>query len=160
MDDREFRRILGHFATGVAIVTAVESDVRVGATINSFSSLSLQPRLVLFSLQRSLRSLPVFERAARIGISILADDQRDISACFARAGADKWSAAPVLLGRSGAILIEGALAHLECERQSLVEGGDHTIVICRVLSAQAHHGDPLLYYQGGYIGGSASQAAS
>ncbi len=70
-DDREFRRVLGHFATGVVVLTAHHGDERVGVTVNSFSSLSLTPPLVLFSLTQNLRSLPVFQKAERIGINIL-----------------------------------------------------------------------------------------
>lgn len=150
-DDREFRRVLGHFATGVVVLTARHANVRAGVTVNSFASLSLRPPLVLFSLMQNLRSLQVFLNAERIGINILSADQQDVSHRFASAGADKWAGTSVRTGASGAILIDDALAHLECERHAVVDGGDHLIVICRVLAYRSHSGDPLMYFRGGYL---------
>lgn len=159
-DEREFRRVLSHFATGVVVVTACGGDERAGVTVNSFSSVSLQPQLVLFSLTRHLRSLPLFLESERIGINILSADQQDISRRFATAGVDKWAGTSVSAGNSGAVLIDDALAHLECERHSVVDGGDHLIFICRVLDFRANHGEPLLYFQGGYVSTGNSRAAS
>jgi flavin reductase (DIM6/NTAB) family NADH-FMN oxidoreductase RutF len=150
-DDREFRRVLGHFATGVVVLTARHADDRARVTVNSFSSLSLRPPLVLFSLMQNLRSLPVFLNAERIGINILSADQQDVSYRFASVGADKWAGTSVSAGASGAILIDDALAHLECERHAVVDGGDHLIVICRVLAFRSHPGEPLMSFRGGYL---------
>ncbi|RAI41458.1 flavin reductase family protein [Rhodoplanes roseus] len=159
-DDVELRRVFGHFATGVAVVTAQSGEGRAGVTVNSFSSLSLKPPLVLFSLTRSLRSLPVFLEAGRIGINILAAGQRDISHRFATMGADKWADTPLSVGPHGAILIDDALAHLECERHEAVDGGDHVILICRVLDVRANPGDPLMFYRGGYLPESGGRGGS
>jgi flavin reductase (DIM6/NTAB) family NADH-FMN oxidoreductase RutF len=150
-DDRELRRVLGHFATGVVVLTAHNAGERAGVTVNSFSSLSLNPPLVLFSLTRTLRSLPVFLEAERIGINILSADQRDVSHRFATAGADKWAGTAISSGSRGALLIDDALAHLECERHSVVDGGDHLIFICRVLGFRSNSGEPLMYFRGGYL---------
>ncbi len=158
LDDREFRRVLGHFATGVVVVTANNAEDRAGVTVNSFSSLSLQPPLVMFSLARNLRSLGLFQSAERIGINILTVDQQDISHRFATAGSDKWAGTSASVGTSGAVLIDDALAHLECELQSVIDGGDHAIFICRVLDFRANDGDPLMYFKGGYL--SAATAGS
>ena len=157
-DNREFRRVLGHFATGVVVITASNTEDRAGVTVNSFSSLSLQPPLVMFSLARNLRSLALFESAERIGINILAADQQQISLRFATAGADKWAGISVSVGTSGAILIDDALAHLECERHSVVDGGDHAIFICRVLGFRTNDGEPLMYFKGGYLNRAAADA--
>jgi flavin reductase (DIM6/NTAB) family NADH-FMN oxidoreductase RutF len=151
VDDREFRRVLGHFATGVVVVTARNAEDRAGVTVNSFSSLSLQPPLVMFSLARNLRSFSLFRTAERIGVNILSADQQDISHRFATAGADKWAGTPASAGTSGAILIDDALVHLECELHSVVDGGDHAIFICRVLRFAANDGEPLMYFKGGYL---------
>lgn len=150
-NDREFRNVLGHFATGVAVITARCADERAGVTVNSFSSLSLDPPLVLFSLTRSLRSLGLFLRAERIGVNILAADQRDISSRFASSGVDKWAGVAISTGASGALLIDNAIAHLECERHAAVDGGDHLVLICRVLEFKANQGEPLMYFRGGYM---------
>lgn len=143
--------MLGHFATGVVVLTAHHGDERVGVTVNSFSSLSLTPPLVLFSLTQNSRSLPVFQKAERIGINILSAEQQHISHRFATSGADKWAGTSVNAGAHGAILIDEALAHLECERHAIVDGGDHLIFICRVLAFQSHPGEPLMYFRGGYL---------
>jgi flavin reductase (DIM6/NTAB) family NADH-FMN oxidoreductase RutF len=152
-DDRELRRVLGHFATGVVVLTAHHAGERAGVTVNSFSSLSLRPPLVLFSVMQNLRSLPVFIKTERIGISILSADQQEVSHRFASAGADKWAGTPVSAGPSGAILIDNALAHLECDRHAVVDGGDHLIFVCRVLASRSHPGEPLMYFRGGYLRG-------
>lgn len=151
LDDREFRRVLGHFATGVVVVTASNAEDRAGVTVNSFSSLSPQPPLVMFSLARNLRSLGLFQSAERIGINILTVDQQDISRRFAAAGSDKWAGTSTSIRTGGAVLIDDALAHLECELQSVVDGGDHAIFICRVLDFRVNDGDPLMYFKGGYL---------
>ncbi len=151
VDDREFRKVLGHFATGVVVVTASSAEDRAGVTVNSFSSLSLEPPLGMFSLAQNLRSLALFQSAERIGINILTADQRHISQRFATAGADKWVGTPARAGANGAILIDDALAHLECELHSVVDGGDHAIIICRVLSFRINEGEPLMYFKGGYL---------
>lgn len=150
-DNREFRRVLGHFATGVVVLTAHHGGERVGVTVNSFSSLSLTPPLVLFSLTLNLRSLPVFQKAERIGINILSASQQDVSHRFATSGADKWAGTSCNDGIHGAILIDEALAHLECERHAVVDGGDHLIFICRVLAFRSYAGEPLMYFRGGYL---------
>jgi flavin reductase (DIM6/NTAB) family NADH-FMN oxidoreductase RutF len=152
-DDRELRRVLGHFATGVVVLTASYADERAGVTVNSFSSLSLRPPLVLFSLMQNLRSLPVFLKAERIGINILSAHQQEVSNRFASVGVDKWAGTPVSAGSRGAILIDDALAHLECERHAVVDGGDHLIFVCRVLEFRSHPGEPLMYFRGGYLRG-------
>lgn len=156
VDDREFRRVLGHFATGVVVVTASNAGDRAGVTVNSFSSLSLQPPLVMFSLSRNLRSFALFQNVERIGINILSAHQQDISHRFATAGPDKWAGTSASVGTSGTILIDDALAHLECELHSVVDGGDHAIFICRVLGFSTNDGEPLMYFKGSYLSGAAA----
>jgi len=160
VNDREFRRALGHFATGVVVVTASNAEDRAGVTVNSFASLSRQPPLVMFSLARNLRSLALFQGAERIGINILTADQQHISRRFATAGADKWIGTPASIGPSGAILIDDALAHLECDLHSVTDGGDHAIFICRVLGFSINDGEPLMYFKGSYLRAAGADATS
>lgn len=155
MDHRELRNLFGHFATGVAVVTAETSDGEaVGVTINSFNSVSLSPELVMFSLTRSLLSLPVFEDAVSYGINFLAADQQDLSKRFAMRGEDKWSETKVKRGANGAPLLEGAIAHIECGLHQRVEAGDHIIFICRVtrFDTPAASKEPLVFFKGRYCG--------
>jgi flavin reductase (DIM6/NTAB) family NADH-FMN oxidoreductase RutF len=152
MDVAEFRRVLGQYATGVAIVTAQDCHAtRAGVTINSFTSVSLIPQLVSFSLARTLRSLPIFLEAHCLAINILAADQRELSVKFSNGSADKWNATATTAGVHGAPLIERALANLECERHTYFEGGDHLIFICRVIALRSDvERDPLLFFRGRY----------
>lgn len=152
IEPSELRSLLGHFATGVAIVTAVdETGERAGITINSFNSVSLSPELVLFSLDRRLWSLPVFERAEHYCVNFLATGQEEISNRFAGRGNDKWAETGWTEGSNGAPAIDGALAHIECERDRVIEGGDHLIFLCRVRDFSAGGtGEPLIYFRGRY----------
>ena len=154
IDPGEFHRVRGHYATGVAIVTAADpAGGSVGVTVNSFTftSVSLAPELVLFSLARTLRSLPAFLDAKHYGINILTAKQRELSARFATGVADKWSNIAVGTGEHGVPLIDEALASLECKRHSIVEGGDHLVFICRIVDLGARSdNEPLLYFRGNY----------
>lgn len=149
---RGLRDLLGHFATGVAVITTrTSAGERLGVTVNSFSSVSLEPELVLFSLTRELLSLPAFRTARAFGINFLADDQQALSNRFAQRGSDKWRDVAVREGELGVPLLDGALAHLECTPHELIEAGDHLIFLARV-----HHYDsapakaPLLFFKGRY----------
>ncbi len=149
---RDIREALGCFATGVTIVTASGDHVPVGITANSFNSVSLDPPLVLVSLDRRLHSFPRFSASRYFAVNILATHQRGLSQRFASAGADKWSAVPYSLGRrTGCPVIEGAHATFECERWNQHDGGDHVIFIGRILHLNINDGhEPLLYYRGKY----------
>lgn len=151
-DHRAFRDTLGCFATGVCIASATGRDgTPVGLTVNSFTSVSLDPPLVLFCLDNRSESLPVFLEAPGFGLSILAVDQKGLSNSFAKAPpALRWYDVPAVRGQSGAPMIKGALATLDCARHAVHEGGDHTILVGRVLGFANRSGAPLLYYRGGY----------
>lgn len=152
IDSNELRQLLGHFATGVAVVTATEeAGEQAGVTINSFASVSLSPELILFGLTRTLWSLPIFERVEHYAISFLTSDQQAIAKRFASRGSDKWSDTPASVGRYGSLLIDGALAHLECTREAVFDGGDHRIFLCRVLAFEKGEAtEPLVFYRGRY----------
>lgn len=153
MDTRGLRDLFGHFATGVAVVTAADREgVRAGCTINSFTSISLAPELVMFSLMRTLLSLPVFRDATRYAVNFLAADQQSLSHRFAKRGEDKWTQTSFFEGGNGAPVLSGALAHIECELHQLVEAGDHFLFLCRVtaFATDADARDPLVFFKGRY----------
>lgn len=151
-DQRAFRDTLGCFATGVCIASAMGADgLPVGLTVNSFTSVSLNPPLVLFCLDNRSESLSTFLQAPGFALSILADDQRPLSSTFAKAPQSlRWEGVSSVPGQGGAPLIQNALAVLDCTRHALHEGGDHTILVGRVLGYANRPGAPLLYYRGTY----------
>ena len=150
-DPRDFRQALGAFATGVTIVTACADDgVPVGITANSFSSVSLDPPMVLWSLARTARSLPVFEQASHWNVHVLANDQEAMSNRFARAGEDKFSGLALDACASGAPLIPGCSARFQCRTAFQYEGGDHVIFVGEVIDYDRTPSPPLLYVTGGY----------
>jgi flavin reductase (DIM6/NTAB) family NADH-FMN oxidoreductase RutF len=144
----DFRRACGRFATGVAVVTACQGGQTVGMTINSFSSVSLEPPLVLWSLRNTARSRHVFEAAANFAISILSSEQARLARCFAAGSLDGFAAVETVASPLGLPLIPGAIAHMECATYDIRNGGDHRIIIGSVNSLAVHDGAPLLFYGG------------
>ena len=152
VDAREFRKALGTFATGVTIVTTMSKDqLPIGLTANSFTSVSLEPPLVLFCLDRRSYSYGHFERASHFAVNVLAVEQQDVSNHFARPSEDKWKDMSLDLCGVGVPSFKDALAVFECETHRIHDGGDHIIVVGRVLSfTYRDEGTPLLYYRGRY----------
>jgi 3-hydroxy-9,10-secoandrosta-1,3,5(10)-triene-9,17-dione monooxygenase reductase component len=152
VDGAHYRQVLGHFATGVTVITAVNEGEPVGLAANSFSSVSLDPPLVLFSAAHSSSTWPHIDRAGAFCVNILGSDQEDVCRLFATKGADRfaqigWRPAEV----SGAPLLDGALAWLDCTIDARHEAGDHVIVVGLVHGlGVADRGSPLLFYRGGY----------
>lgn len=154
-DTRKFRNALGCFTTGVAVVTTqVEGKEPIGVTINSFASVSLEPPLVLWSLDKKSDTLLVFNAAKAFTINILREDHRELSSRLARQGDHSLAGLPVRPGASnGCPALEDALAHFECEVEARHEAGDHIIMIGRVLHFEySEDGRPLLYHRGSYRG--------
>lgn len=152
-DAREFRRALGTFPTGVAVVsTRAPSGAFVGLTVNSFSSLSLDPPLVLWSLKAASPSLPVFDRAQYFAVNVLAEDQVAISKRFASHVPSKFAQLEVHAGLDEVPLIAGCAAHLECRTYARHNGGDHVLFIGHV-ERFAYDPDrrPLVFYRGRYL---------
>lgn len=151
-DKRALREALGWYATGVAVVTSVAADGRpLGLTVNSFSSVSLDPPLVLFSLDRGAFSLPEFVAAGHFAINILSEDQRDLSTVFARPLADKWSGLAYDRWQTGSPILRDTLASFECRTEATYDGGDHLIFLGRVMRLDHRKGGrPLLYFRGAY----------
>ena len=153
MEDRAFRRTLGEFATGVAVLTARgKGDELVGMTMSSFNSVSVDPPLVLFSVDRKALSLPAMQEAKGFAVNVLAREQENISNKFARALANKWDQVKTSVGHAEAPLISGALAHFECEPYANYDGGDHVIFVVRVIRHAVHSEAPapLIFFRGRY----------
>jgi flavin reductase (DIM6/NTAB) family NADH-FMN oxidoreductase RutF len=151
-DAQEFRKALGQFATGVAVITASDrAGVPIGMTISSFNSVSLDPPLVLFSVDRRALSLPAMLDAEGYAVNLLSRRQERLSNQFAKALSDKWQAVRHTLGHARAPLIQGALAHFECSPYAHYDGGDHVILLGRVLRFSTHPDeDPLIFFRGKY----------
>ncbi|MEP2147310.1 MAG: flavin reductase family protein [Paracoccaceae bacterium] len=155
---REYRDALGRFGTGVTVVTTGSASGPIGITANSFSSVSLDPPLVLWSQSKKSKRYPHFAEADRIAIHVLSEHQTHLCHTFAKPGfsfdALDWTQDP-----DGTPLIEGCLARFECQRYAMHDGGDHMIIVARVLRTTLRDGAPLLVY-GGSLGGFADIAAS
>jgi 3-hydroxy-9,10-secoandrosta-1,3,5(10)-triene-9,17-dione monooxygenase reductase component len=150
VDGGRFREVLGHFATGVTVVTAIEDGEPIGFTCQSFTSLSLEPALVALAPAKSSTSWPRIAKARTFCVNILADDQEALCRDFAVSGGDKFRGIGWRPGGSGAPVLDGALAWVECEFVRSHDAGDHELVVGRVLDLGVVPGRPLLYYRGGF----------
>ena len=148
-DSREFRNALGNFATGVTIITAKgENGELVGVTASSFNSVSLDPPLILWSLDRSSASLQVIEAASHFCVHTLGATQGDECMAFANTGTDKFDDLECEEGLGGAPLIEGCLARFECRNVVHHDGGDHEIIVGEVERFEVQDGKPLVFFRG------------
>jgi 3-hydroxy-9,10-secoandrosta-1,3,5(10)-triene-9,17-dione monooxygenase reductase component len=149
-DSAAFRSVLGHFATGITIITAMDGDEPVGLAANSFTSVSLDPPLVLFCAAKSSSTWPRIQRAGHFTVNVLDEDQEELCRIFATPGADRFGQIGWRVHSRGPIL-DDVHAFLDCTVEAEHEGGDHIIVVGRVrdLGLTADAG-PLLFYQGRY----------
>ena len=154
IDPRHFRNILGHYPTGVSVVTSVDNDgLPVGMSVGSFTSVSLDPPLVAFLPAMSSSTWPKIKATAKFGVNILADNQHDLCAGFAKSGGAKFSGVSHRLSANGTPVIDGIAAWIECELYAVYEAGDHEIALGRVIALSAHADKkPLLVFKGGYGG--------
>ncbi|HEV7370956.1 flavin reductase family protein [Arenibaculum sp.] len=154
IDPREFRAALGCFATGIAVATARPAQgAPVGITINSFASVSLDPPLVLWSIARTATRFAAFRDAGHFAVNVLREEQRELSVRFSGPADDCWDGIAVERWTTGAPVIAGSLAVIECATESVYEGGDHLILVGRVLRlASDRGGRPLVYFAGRYAG--------
>lgn len=152
LDQREFRNALGHFATGVAIVSTTVNGNRLGSTISSFNSVSLTPPLVLFSLVRESLGFEQWKSANAFCIAVLGESQKDLSNRFAKGGTDKWEGLETSVADNGSPIIPGAIAYFECEPHSYCDGGDHEIFVCRVtkFDIRPQPESSLIFFAGKY----------
>jgi flavin reductase (DIM6/NTAB) family NADH-FMN oxidoreductase RutF len=153
MDDIEFRRVMGHFATGVTVVTATSgAGEPYGLTANAISSVSLDPTLVLVCVERTADTEPVIREAGAFAINILPEERGEVLARrFAETDRHaRFSGVAHRPGSTGAPILDRALAWLDCTVHEVVPGGDHTIFLGKVVAGDAGEGAPLIYYRGGY----------
>jgi 3-hydroxy-9,10-secoandrosta-1,3,5(10)-triene-9,17-dione monooxygenase reductase component len=152
VDGARFRQVLGHFPTGVTVITAITDAGPVGLAVGSFFSVSLDPPLVAFCAGKSSTSYPKIAEAGHYCVNVLADEQEDICRVFASKGEDKfatigWRPSPA----TGAPVINDVLAWIDCDIHAVHEAGDHYIVIGRVHELEVgHEGGPLVFFRGGY----------
>lgn len=149
-DVRGFRDCLGQFSTGVTVITAHQDGQQVGVTANSFSSLSLEPPLILWSIKKNSRSRPAFEKAENFAINILSDKQVDISQNFSSNSEDKFASVSWFSGSNGAPLLAGCVASLECTTQMHHDAGDHILIIGKVTRFARDQHRSLIFSQGRY----------
>jgi 3-hydroxy-9,10-secoandrosta-1,3,5(10)-triene-9,17-dione monooxygenase reductase component len=152
-----FRKVMGHFVTGITVVTTLADGRPQGITVNALSSVSLQPPLVMVALDRRRFITPSVRATGRYAVNVLSEDQQALSDCFAGApvepGRDAFCGARWSAGQTGLPLIDGAIAALECTVLQTFEAGDHELFIGRVdsLASDPHHPVPLLYYRRRYL---------
>jgi 3-hydroxy-9,10-secoandrosta-1,3,5(10)-triene-9,17-dione monooxygenase reductase component len=150
-DPATMRTVLGHFATGVTVITAMDGGEPIGMAANSFTSVSLEPPLVLFCAAHDSSTWPRIEAAGRWCVNMLAEDGEEVCRVFAQRGADRFAQIAWQPGQSGAPVLDDALAYVDCTTEAQYEGGDHVIVVGRVVDlGHQDHGRPLCFYRGGY----------
>jgi flavin reductase (DIM6/NTAB) family NADH-FMN oxidoreductase RutF len=160
IDAMEFRKALGAFVTGVTVVSTRQADgTPRGFTANSFTSVSLDPALVLICIGKAAASYPVFSETGYFSISILAEDQKPVSSIFASKAADKFEQVPWHQGMTGSPIIDGSAAWFDCETHQVIDAGDHIILIGKVVDFANSTASPLGYGRGAYLTFSLSQDA-
>ncbi|HLG00321.1 MAG TPA: flavin reductase family protein [Acidimicrobiia bacterium] len=151
IDGALYRQVLGHFATGVTVITAVDSGEPVGMAANSFTSVSLDPPLVLFCAGTSSTTWPRIDAAGAYAVNILAGDQEEVSRKFAAKDGDRFEGVGWSTAVTGSPILDGALAYLDCTIDARHDAGDHVLVVGRVVDlAVPREGPPLLFFRGGY----------
>ena len=151
IEKNELRRVMGHFATGVTVITSIRSSGELhGLTANAFTSVSLIPPLLLVCIDKKAESYPCFDESKIFTVNVLAGDQEALSRTFAVTGGDKFKGVSYRIGANGAPILDGALAYLECKVTQKIDGGDHTIYVGEIEQAETKEGKPLLFFRGGY----------
>jgi 3-hydroxy-9,10-secoandrosta-1,3,5(10)-triene-9,17-dione monooxygenase reductase component len=151
VDPTRFRTALGHFCTGVTVITAHDGAAPVGFACQAFAALSLDPPLVLFCPGRQSRTWPVIERAGHFCVNVLTHAQRGVSTVFGKSGMDKFAAVPWSPAPSGAPVLDGVLTWVDCSVETAHDAGDHYVVIGSVTALGEQRDErPLLFYRGGY----------
>jgi flavin reductase (DIM6/NTAB) family NADH-FMN oxidoreductase RutF len=152
LDHESLRRAFGNYATGIAVIGARSDDgTLVGMTVNSFSSVSLDPPLVLYCPARTLRAVETYASARFFSASVLGAGQKRLSDLFARQGESKWESIGHRIGETGVPLIPDALASFECENHAVHEAGDHLVVLGHVRAVHVRESaDPLVFFRSRY----------
>jgi len=153
VDAPQFRQLLGRFATGVTVVTCrTEAGEPIGMTASSVASVSLNPPLVLVSVDKRHDMHAALERGAHFVLNILSAEQEALSRRFAAEDPDRFRGVSYRENQLGIALLDGAVAHVECEKRAAVPGGDHSVFFGLVVGGDVTDRRPLLYYRGGYAG--------
>lgn len=153
-DSTELRRALSCFATGVAVATTIDaSGAPAGITISSFNSVSLDPPLVLWSIANDSYSYDAFIKAEFFAVNVLTKEQQDLSVQFAQRNGDKFDGVELRDGLHGVPILADFAACFECSTEHIYEGGDHKIIVGRVLRIEEREAEPLIFYRGGYLSG-------
>jgi flavin reductase (DIM6/NTAB) family NADH-FMN oxidoreductase RutF len=151
IDPAQFRQLLGRFATGVTILTVVTPEGRpIGMTANSLSSVSLHPPLISVCVDRDADMHDIIIKADEFVVNVLSSQQETLARRFADKQVDRFDGIGYHLSPDGLVLLDAALAHIECHRHTQFQAGDHTIVVGKVVGGETGDGRPLLYYRGGY----------
>ena len=151
IDPGDFRRVLGHFPTGVTVVTGAGDDGPAGMAIGSFASVSLDPPLVMFCPGKDSGTWHAIRETGSFCANILGDDQKDVCGVFAMPSDDRFAGIEWTTDATGAPVLPGCVGHIDCDIHAILDGGDHDIVIGLVKSlAITGEQGPLLFYQGGY----------
>ena len=150
VEEGEFRKAMSCFASGVTVVTTEHDGARFGITVSAFSSLSLDPPLVLVCIDKSTHIHDVIGKAERFAVNMLDEGQQEISNQFASRIDDRFDGVEVEEGRLKLPLLSGALAAVECRLHATLPGGDHTIFVGEVIGTHMRDGNPLLYYRSEY----------
>lgn len=149
MDERLFRQAMGKFATGITVVSMYDVDEPIGMTVNAFMSISLEPMLIAVSIDEGASMYDKFNDQKSFGVSLLKDDQKDLSSYFARQ-IDLAEDEVDFVDQSGVPVINKALANLSCEIVEEVKAGDHKILIAEVKDITVHEGEPVIYFGSEY----------
>ncbi len=152
INQQNLRKALGCFATGVTIVTGLgDEGEKLGVTASSFNSVSLDPPLVLFSLNRRAYSMPHFLDSGHFAVNVLREGQEELASRFATPMTDKWAGIDYEIWDFGCPILSGALANFECKTRYTYDGGDHVIFVGAIERMRADpHGHPLLFFAGRY----------
>ncbi|HEV8342833.1 MAG TPA: flavin reductase family protein [Candidatus Binatia bacterium] len=151
MDLRHLRNVMGHFATGVTVITTLDKDANPsGLTANAFTSLSLDPPLALICVDKKAHCYSCFDESKIFAINVLSEKQEEISRRFATKGVEKFNGIKWHRSENGCALIDGAIGHIECRVVRTHDGGDHTIYIGEIVSANTSEGRPLIFFKGQY----------
>jgi flavin reductase (DIM6/NTAB) family NADH-FMN oxidoreductase RutF len=148
----EFRNACARFATGVCVLTTCSREGPHGLTVNSFSSLSLDPPLVMVAVSLASAQLSGFESSDCFAVNVLTEEQRSISTRFAQRDEGRFTGFRWTPGLSGAPVFDGVLAVIECQTVNRFDAGDHRVLVGEAIAASVHEGRPLLYYSSGYTG--------
>jgi flavin reductase (DIM6/NTAB) family NADH-FMN oxidoreductase RutF len=151
IEKHDFRRVLGSFAAGVTVVTTRGTDgTAYGLTATAFTSVSLNPPLVLVCVDKRSESHPHLPKSKIFAVNLLAADQEELSGRFATSGTDKFAGLETTTAVTGAPILKGALGYVDCRTTQIVDAGDHTIFIGEIQALDAVEGAPLLYFRGAY----------